>query len=215
MPVIIEKETRSYPIDLRVTREAAKPPRIVGHAAVFDQLSEDLGGFREKVVKGAFRKTLREADVRALLNHDSNYVLGRNTAGTLRVKEDKEGLAVDIDPPDTTWARDLLVSMERGDINQMSFGFRVVKEEWDDTDKANVVRTLSEVELFDVSPVTYPAYPQTSVSVKRHLEQLQSEPVGGHSDEAHEPGEDSHSTWLATARAALTKISRDNEGEKL
>ncbi len=199
----MEKEIRSYPIELRVAKEDGKAPVIQGHAAVFGQLSEDLGGFREKVAKGAFTKTLKEADVRALWNHDSNYVLGRNRSGTLRLAEDKEGLSVEIDPPDTTWAKDLLTSMERGDVDQMSFGFRVVKEEWDDSDKANVVRTLSEVELFDVSPVTYPAYPQTSVSVKRHLEELQSEPARSHSDEGREPGEISHSTWLRRARVAL------------
>jgi uncharacterized protein len=199
----MEREIRSYPIELRVAKEGDKPARIMGHAAVFEQLSEDLGGFREKVQKGAFSKTLQEADVRALWNHDSNYVLGRNKAGTLRLVEDKEGLGVEIDPPETTWARDLLTSMDRGDVDQMSFGFRVVKEEWDDTDKANVVRTLTEVELFDVSPVTYPAYPQTSVSVKRHLEELHSEPASGHSGKAREPGDDSHSAWLRRAKAEL------------
>jgi len=199
----VEKEIRSYPIELRVATEEGKRPAIRGHAAVFGQLSEDLGGFREQVAKGAFAKTLKEADVRALWNHDSNFVLGRNKAGTLTLSEDKDGLSVEIDPPDTTWARDLLTSMERGDVDQMSFGFRVVKEEWDDTDKANVVRTLSEVELFDVSPVTSPASPQTSVSVKRHLEGLQSEPARSHSDEGPEPGETSHSAWLRRVKVAL------------
>jgi uncharacterized protein len=201
----MEKEIRSYPIELRVVAKDNKgsSPKIMGHAAVFEKLSEDLGGFKEKVAKGAFSKTLKEADIRALWNHDSNYVLGRNKSGTLRLSEDKEGLGVEIDPPATTWAADLQTSMERGDIDQMSFGFRVVKEEWDDTDKANVVRTLSEVELFDVSPVTYPAYPQTSVSVKRHLEQLQAEPGRSHSDEAREPGAFSHSAWLRRAKAVL------------
>jgi HK97 family phage prohead protease len=199
----MEKEIRSFPIELRVTKEKDKPARIMGHAAVFDQLSEDLGGFREKVQKGAFSKTLKEADVRALWNHDPNYVLGRNTAGTLSMTEDDEGLAVDINPPDTTWARDLLTSMDRGDINQMSFGFRVKKDKWDEADKANVVRTLTEVELFDVSPVTYPAYPQTSASVKRHLEELHAEPAIDHSAEGHKPEDNLHLAWLRKAKVAL------------
>ena len=192
----MDKEIRSFPIELRVAKDG-DTRKIVGHAAVFDQWSEDLGGFREMVKPGAFKKTLKEADVRALFNHDANYVLGRNKAGTLSLDEDDTGLAVDITPPDTQWARDLMTSMDRGDINQMSFGFRVVKDAWNEEDKKDITRELLEVELFDVSPVTYPAYPQTSVSVRDHVRSLQGEPVNDdHSSEADEPGDAAHSSPL-------------------
>jgi len=161
----MKKEVRTVPIELRVEGDETK--KITGHAAVFDKWSEDLGGFREKIRAGAFKKTIKEADVRALFNHDPNFVLGRNTAGTLTLEEDKKGLAISIEPPDTQWARDLTTSIERGDINQMSFGFRTVKDQWttpkEGTDNQ---RELLEVELFDVSPVTFPAYPQTDVGMR-------------------------------------------------
>jgi hypothetical protein len=168
---------------------------LVGHAAVFNQLSEDLGGFREKIDKGAFSKTISESDIRALHNHDSNYVWGRNKSGTLKLSEDDHGLAIDITPPDAQWARDVKASIDRGDINQMSFGFNTIKDEWDNSTKDNVTRTLKEVRLFDVSTVTYPAYPQTSVAVRAMLDSLKSNsaepPDTGHS--VAEPEKNLHS----------------------
>lgn len=143
-------------------------PVIRGHAAVFNQLSEDLGGFREQIAPGAFTDAIKQDDVRALWNHNSDYVLGRNRSGTLTLAEDARGLAVEIDAPDTQWARDLLVSLKRGDVNQMSFGFslRPNGQDWAKDDSGQVVRTLKRLRLYDVSPVTYPAYPQTDVGVR-------------------------------------------------
>lgn len=159
-------EYRAFPVELRVNRDGDKP-KIEGYAAVFDQLSEDLGGFREKIRYGAFRKTIKEDDIRALMNHDSNYVLARNVAGTLSLSEDDHGLKIEIDPPDTTWARDLMVSMERGDVDQMSFAFRVRKDGSEWTEKDGLVeRELIDVMLYDVSVVTFPAYPQTIAQVR-------------------------------------------------
>jgi len=150
--------------DLRVEARAVddEAPVIRGYAAVFNKWA-DLGWFRERINPGAFAKTITEADVRALWNHDSNWVLGRNKAGTLDLSEDQKGLAVTITPPDTQWARDLMTSMTRGDVNQMSFAFTAIKEEWN---QEKMERTLSEVRLYDVSVVTYPAYPQTSAAVR-------------------------------------------------
>lgn len=159
-------ERRNFQIaELRIDSGADMPPKISGHAAVFDALSQDLGGFRERIAPGAFAATLQSADVRALFNHDPNYVLGRNVAGTLRLKEDMTGLAIEIDPPETAFARDLMISMARGDITQMSFGFVTKADKWAKVD-GGWVRTLLEAELFDVSPVTYPAYLQTDVAVR-------------------------------------------------
>lgn len=144
---------------------------IEGYAAVFNQLSEDLGWFREIIMPGAFADCLAgNPDVRALFNHDANMVLGRTTAKTLRLKEDSKGLHFDADLPDTQAARDLLTSIERGDISQCSFGFQVRKqkfaEETDESGETNLIRELHAVDVFDVSPVTFPAYPQTSVDTR-------------------------------------------------
>lgn len=153
---------------VQVRAAAGGPPAITGHAAVFDQLSEDLGGWRERILPGAFARVLRN-DVRALFNHDPNHVMGRTRAGTLRLAEDDYGLAVEIDPPaGVSWADDLIRSMERGDINQMSFGFTVDQgQEWQLMPDGSMIRTISEFAgLFDVSVVTFPAYPQTDAGVR-------------------------------------------------
>lgn len=162
------RELRTLPLmELRVQR-TDDVSVIEGHAAVFDKWSETLGGifpFKEKVKRGAFMDSLEKDDIRALFNHDPNYVLGRNKSGTLELREDAEGLLVRITPPNTQWARDLQVSIERGDINQMSFGFMVEEDEWRSEDGYDV-RELRKVKLYDVSPVTYPAYTATDVGVR-------------------------------------------------
>lgn len=170
-----DKELRSFSLnEFRVDSADGMPPKMFGHAAMFDSLSEDLGGFRERIAPGAFSKSLESADIRALFNHDSNIVLGRNKAGTLRLKEDKSGLAIEIDPPDTQVARDLIVSMQRGDISQMSFGFRTIQDQWAKVNN-EWIRTLLEVDLFDVSPVTYPAYNSTDIAVRSLNEAIKLE----------------------------------------
>lgn len=150
-------------------------PVIVGYAAVFNRLSVDLGGFREILAPGAFRDAIN-GDVRALWQHDSNYVLGRSTNGTLRLREDETGLRVEIDPPPTQWARDAVISIERGDVSQMSFGFNVPAggDTWNEND-GMIVRTVMVVNpLYDVSPVTFAAYPQTSVDIRSIEEALRA-----------------------------------------
>lgn len=167
MPDAIER--RAFALDeVRIERRDGAEPRIIGHAAVFNQLSEELGGFREQIAPGAFIDAIGQDDVRALFNHNPDYVLGRNLAKTLLLAEDARGLAIEIIPPDTQIARDLMVSMERGDITQMSFGFsvRANGQNWGKDDAGQVIRTLTRVRLYDVSPVTYPAYPQTDVAVR-------------------------------------------------
>lgn len=175
-----DREQRVLPLaglEMRVAGTESEPT-IEGYAAVFNQpsevLSDWLGSFREYVAPGAFTKTLKDgADVRALLNHDPNFVLGRTKAGTLTLREDAKGLWYSVTPPDTQWARDLVAVMRRGDIDQSSFAFRTVKDRWGvgKTDDGNEIdeRWLLEAQLFDVSPVTYPAYPQTSSDVRSLL----------------------------------------------
>ncbi len=143
--------------------------RLLGHAAVFGQLSEDLGGFREQVAAGAFAEAIEKDDVRALFNHDPNFVLGRNRSKTLRLAEDARGLAIEIDLPDTQTVRDLVAApIERGDVSQMSFGFSVRPggQDWAKDDSGLTIRTLKRLRLYDVSPVTFPAYPQTDIAVR-------------------------------------------------
>ncbi len=147
--------------------EGDTPPKVVGYAAIFDALSDDLGGFREKIAPGAFAKSLG-GDVKALFNHDPNRVLGRSTSKTLRLQEDNRGLLVEFEPPNTAEARGVLELIRRGDVDQMSFGFRVKPggQKWEDQRDGTVIRTLTDVELFDVSVVTFPAYPQTEAYVR-------------------------------------------------
>jgi HK97 family phage prohead protease len=160
-----EEERRAWPARMEV-RGAGEGRTIEGYAAVFNVLSEDLGGWRERIAPGAFARSIADNDVRALWDHDSKYVLGRNRAGTLELAEDERGLSVAIEPPATTWADDLAASMKRGDVNQMSFGFYTRVDEWLEEDGL-LVRVLRDVDLFDVSVVTFPAYPQTSAEARR------------------------------------------------
>lgn len=170
-----EKEIRVLPIkEFRFEEEEGKP-KFAGYAAVFNSWSEDLGGFREKIKKGAFKRALKNSDVRALYNHDQNYVLGRTTSNTLRLKEDGKGLYMENDPPNTSWAKDLQESVNRGDINQMSFGFTVADDSWKEDKNGYVERTINEIDrLFDVSIVAFPAYPDTQVAL-RNLEKAKAE----------------------------------------
>ena len=167
-------ERRDFPVELRVNRAEGKPTKITGHAAVFDKLSVNLHGYQEKIESGAFADSIKSDDVRALFNHDPNLVLGRSTAGTLMLKEDSKGLYYEIQPPDTQAARDLITLIERGDISQNSFGFRVLPDgsTWDEDKEGNIIRTLMKVKLFDISPVTFPAYPQTDIALRSNEEIL-------------------------------------------
>ena len=117
-------EKRSF--EFRVADAADASPKLEGHAAVFNEEADIAGLFLERVAPGAFAESITKDDVRALFNHDPNFVLGRSIAKTLELKEDEKGLAISIVPPDTQFAKDLVVSMRRGDISQMSFGFQVL-----------------------------------------------------------------------------------------
>ena len=164
----MKQERRTLHSEFRVEQREDGKKLIRGHAAVFNS-ETDLGWFRERIAPGAFSESIGKDDVRALFNHDSNFVLGRNKAGTLVMREDERGLYVEIDPPDTQAARDLVTSIERGDISQMSFGFQTIKDSWEsDENEKKDLRTLEKVKLWDVSPVTFPAYQETDVAVRSH-----------------------------------------------
>ena len=141
---------------------------IIGYAALFDSPSEDLGGFTEFIAPGAFDDVLSsKPDVRGLSNHDSNRLLGRTSAGTMRLSQDDKGLRYEIDVADTVPGRDTVTSTKRGDTTGSSFSFTVKSNEWKTVDGAQQ-RTITAIdELFDVGPVTFPAYTATVAEASR------------------------------------------------
>lgn len=165
----MDKEIRVFNTEFRIEKREGKETLVKGHAAVFDTLSENLGGFREKIRVGAFDNVLTD-DVRVLFNHNSDLILARTTANTARIGVDSTGLPFDYDSGDHSYSRDLIISMERGDVTQASFGFIVGEDQWDEDDDGRLVRTIIKIKrLFDVSPVTFPAYPDTDVA-KRSMD---------------------------------------------
>jgi HK97 family phage prohead protease len=153
--------------------------KIRGTAIVFNSLSRDLGGFREVIHPQAVDRTLRDGiDVRALVDHDSAKIIGRMSAGTLLLRKGRKGLEVEVDPPDTTYARDLMVSIDRRDITGMSFGFRVVTDEWRMED-GEAVRDVLDMTVSEVSFVTFPAYEATDAREAQRSLQAYQQGVGG------------------------------------
>lgn len=158
---------RRIAVELRAEGDA-KSPRLAGYAAVFDKPSQDLGGFIEVVKPGAFTRTLNsDRDPLALVQHMPQLVLGRRSAGTLRLKEDRNGLAFEIDVPETTAARDLLVSVQRGDVKGASFAFTTPKggDRWS-VRGDQVLRELLDVDLHEITVTAVPAYADTEVAVR-------------------------------------------------
>ena len=142
---------------------------IRGYAAVYNSDSEWMGGFYEQIATGAFDGVM-DNDVRAYFNHDENLLLGRVSSGTLRISTDKRGLFYEVDLPNTTYANDLAELMKRGDVNQSSFAFLIEKDRWEQRD-GTTYRIIEKVSrLLDVSPVSQPAYPDSTSELRRDLE---------------------------------------------
>lgn len=173
-------ERRHHKGDCEIRATASGKPMIAGYAAVFGKRSLNLGGFVEDIDPSCFERTLQTADVRGLANHDPNWTLGRSRSGTLRLGTDTGGLHYEIDvnesDPDGQRA---LAKIERGDWDGSSFGFRAIRDSWEfGTDPAQ--RTLREVELYDVGPVCFPAYPDATANARaavRLLAQQESRSV--------------------------------------
>ena len=165
-PVKRMTETRALMVEDAEFRAEKDGMTFRGYAAKFNRKSEPLP-FREVILPGAFTRTLRSRnEIKAFVNHDTNMVIGSTRAGTLRLSQDEVGLLAEIDLPDTSYGRDLAVSVARGDVSGMSFGFYVPKG--GDTWNADYTeRTISEIALHEVSPVTgFPAYRSTTASVR-------------------------------------------------
>ncbi|MDQ0456037.1 HK97 family phage prohead protease [Rhizobium paknamense] len=159
-----ERERRSLaqPVETRADGERMT---VAGYAAIFGEVTMVGDLFEETIAPGTFARSLRGDDIRAFYDHDTALVLGRNRAGTLRLAEDARGLSVEIDLPDTTAGRDVRTLIARGDVSGMSFGFEAVGEEWDFT-RALPRRTITDVNLFEVSIVSIPAYAGTSIALR-------------------------------------------------
>ena len=163
-----ERRVVKDPVEFRVSDDS---PRIGGYAAVFnaETVIGGMFGFREQIAPGAFDEAIENDDVRALFNHDPSMLLGRTASGTLKLAVDKKGLRYDVEMPDTAAGRDVMTLVKRGDVNGSSFGFIVEDDDWDESEvkKGKLpLRTIRKASLFDVSPVTFPAYPQASVSAR-------------------------------------------------
>jgi HK97 family phage prohead protease len=138
-----------------------------GYAARFGEITNIRNEYFETILPGCFKKSIEQDDIRCLLNHSEDLILGRNRSKTLILSEDDCGLRVSIFPPVTQFTRDLAVSIGRGDINQMSFAFKVKEESWSKHSSGKKLRTLKRARLSDVSIATYPAYESTSIGLVR------------------------------------------------
>ncbi|MDE1161921.1 MAG: HK97 family phage prohead protease [Acidobacteriaceae bacterium] len=159
-------ERRNITTEFRLS-EADNKTTISGYAAVFSSPASN-GLWTETLDPHCFNNVLAtNPDVRGLWNHNPDHVLGRTTSGTLTLALDARGLSYVIDPPDTTVANDLIVSMRRKDVTGSSFGFVTKRDQWTDQPDGSVLRTILEIEqLLDVSPVTYPFYGAANANVR-------------------------------------------------
>lgn len=171
-----ERETRTIKFEVRKAKDA--PRKIEGYAAIFDTPA-DLGWFTEEIARGAFDEA-DTSDVVALFNHDPNFPLARTSSGTLELKTDETGLYYSFEVPDTSIGRDLLVMIERGDISQSSFAFTIDKETWIEEKGMHPRRVIERMgTIYDVSPVTYPAYKETSAIARKKQEYDTPPPATG------------------------------------
>ena len=160
------RQVRTVCTDFQTRQDDDGARHLCGYFAVFNSIYEIAPGLTESIAPGAFSKTL-SGDIRALTNHDTTLVLGRTKAHTLELREDAHGLFADIkiNPNDqdavNTWER-----VQRGDVDQCSFGFYIVAEETDFRDDGSVHWTITEINLYEVSVCTFPAYQETNVSAR-------------------------------------------------
>lgn len=164
-----KRELLSSEIEIREVEGGLRT--ITGYAVKWEMKSVTMGywrRFKEQFKRGAFTDSLTQDDQLALWSHDYSQVLGRTKNGTLRLFEDEIGLRFELDLADTMLGNDTYKTIKRGDVDGVSFGFQMVKEEWDESDPDNVVRSVTKAKLIEISPVAFPAYPDSQVSARSH-----------------------------------------------
>src|SRR5690625_3429017 len=170
-----QKHIRNLGVDLQTRADEQSDKKVIeGYFSVFNSETELFPGAYEEIAPGAFDKTLSN-DIRALINHDTAFVLGRNKSNTLDLKVDSRGLwgAIKINEKDSD-AVNLYERVKRGDVDNCSFGFNILKEDTDFRDDGSVKWTIREIDLHEVSIVTFPAYGETSVQARmKEVEQLE------------------------------------------
>jgi len=189
---------------VRVAEDGAT--KLVGYGAVFNSRT-NIGWFDEQVAQGCFTDTIAQDDIRGLFNHNPDLILGRNKAkpaATMRLSEDSRGLRFEIDVADTQVGRDVLTSVQRGDVSGCSFSFQTIRDAWDRSDPDHPLRTLQAVRLYDVGPVTFPAYPDTAVAA-RSLEAAKA---------AEKPPENDANGAKNSEKAAENREKQPEKGEK-
>ncbi len=171
MPARSESEWVTRFLPTRASKvDVADDKRLTGYAIIFNSLSHDLGGFRERILPTAVDRTIRTGDnVDALIDHrrETATILGSTDSGLLRLRKDRHGLGVEITPPDTAAARDLMVVVRSGLVKGMSFAFRVMPsgDQWDEED-GTLVRSVGDMQFSEVSVVVSPAYPATEIHAR-------------------------------------------------
>ncbi|MBA3735174.1 MAG: HK97 family phage prohead protease [Actinobacteria bacterium] len=194
-------------IDVDVESLDTRGRTVAGYAAVYGALSEDLGGYREKIAPGAFESVLG-ADVRALLNHDANEVLGRTKAGTLRLFDEQRGLRFELDLPDSPLGENVRAAVKRGDVDGASFRFEVGEEDW-----AGEVRTIKSVKaLHDITVATYPAYAAASVELRTRQEAPKMEEAVEEHEGAEERSKEEAEATVSARKGGL-RVADANGGE--
>jgi uncharacterized protein len=174
----VERRSNSRHVEARV-EDVAKPTTLEGYASVYYDASEPATEYWlwddmvERIMPGAFDRAVREDDVRALFNHDPSWILGRSTSSTLGLLLDAVGLRYTITVPDTSAGRDVVESVRRGDVSGSSFAFVPIRTTWieetrgeGDQRRTIWIRQIEEVQLYDVGPVTYPAYDGSTASAR-------------------------------------------------
>ena len=157
----ISMEKRLFNIENRFETKEDGQEVVTGYGSIFNSRSENLGGFYEYISPTAIsEETIAKSDTRALINHDQNLILARQSAGTLNLSIDEKGLKYEFEIPEgLSYGKDLAINMKNGNINQSSFAFTVAEDEWSTDEDGNDIRTITSIDrLYDVSPVTYPAY---------------------------------------------------------
>jgi HK97 family phage prohead protease len=171
----VERRQLARPVELRAAGDG--PGVLAGYAAKYMRYSQNLGGFVEQVASSAFSKSLGDrVPVVARYNHDDNFLLGTSEAETLRMVSDDEGLAYEVDLPDTSAGRDVAALAKRGDLRYSSFAFHTLEDEWSVTEQGFPLRTLLNVQLIDVAPVNSPAYLDTSTGIRSLAQRIDVDP---------------------------------------